>query len=121
MALSIVREISSSIRKSPFFSVMADETANQSNKEQAVIVTRYADDDLIAQEEFIGLSVVDSIDAATLTAVIKDCLLRMNLPLQNCRGQCYDGASSPKQVLQNKFQMRRAELFIHITMATPLI
>ena len=94
MALSIVREISSSIRKSPFFSVMADETADQSNKEQVVIVIRYADDDLIAQEEFIGLSVVDSIDAATLTAVIKDCLLRMNLPLHNCCGQCYDGASS---------------------------
>ena len=49
---------------------------------------------MIAQEEFIGLPVIDSKDAATLTAVIKDCLLRMNLPLHYCRGQCNDGASS---------------------------
>ena len=44
------------------------------------------DDDLNAQEEIIGFSVVDSIDASTLTAVIKDCLLRMYL---NCHDQCY--------------------------------
>lgn len=79
------------------------------------------DDDLIAQKEFIGLSVVDSIHAATLTA---HCLLRTNLPctiavvsvmmeLAVCQ--------EPKQVLQNKFLARRAELIIHIAMAMPLI
>lgn len=37
---------------------------------------------------------VSSIDSDTLTATITDCLLRMNLSLSNCRGQCYDGASN---------------------------
>lgn len=27
-------------------------------------------------------------------AVIKDTLLRMNLKIEHCRGQCYDGASA---------------------------
>ena len=37
---------------------------------------------------------VDSIDATTLTGVIKDCVLQMIFSLNNCRGQCYDGASN---------------------------
>ena len=36
---------------------------------------------------------VDGIDAKSLVTSIKDVLLRMGLPLSNCRGQCYDGAS----------------------------
>jgi len=35
---------------------------------------------------------VPSIDAKTLTSVIEDTLTRMNISLQNCRGQCYNGA-----------------------------
>ena len=30
----------------------------------------------------------------TIFSVIDDCLIRMDLSLQNCRGQCYDGAGS---------------------------
>ena len=45
-------------------------------------------------EEFTGLAKVPSIDANTLTETIEDSLLRMNLSLKNCRGQCYDGASN---------------------------
>ena len=44
-------------------------------------------------EDFVGLNVVESIDSAALTAVIKDVLVRMNLTLTKMRGQCYDGAS----------------------------
>ena len=42
----------------------------------------------------MGLYMVPSIDADTLVTVIKDCLVRMNLSLTKCRGQCYDGASN---------------------------
>ena len=33
------------------------------------------------------------IDANTLVSVIRDVLLRMNLSINKCRGQCFDGAS----------------------------
>ena len=50
--------------------------------------------DLQVYEEFLGLYHVASIDAATLTAAIKDVMIRLNLPVQKLRGQCYDGASA---------------------------
>jgi hypothetical protein len=43
--------------------------------------------------EFIGLYQTGSIQAQSLVAIIKDTLLRLNLKLELCRGQCYDGAS----------------------------
>lgn len=42
----------------------------------------------------VGIHCVDSIEADTLVATLKDTLLCMNLPIRNCRGQCYDGASN---------------------------
>ena len=73
---------------------MADETTHKSNSEQVVIVILHVDTELLVHEDFIGLSMVDSIDATTLTGVIKDCLLQMNFSSNNCRGQCYDGTSN---------------------------
>ena len=37
---------------------------------------------------------MDSITADSLTFHIKDALLRLNVQLSQCRGQCYDGASN---------------------------
>ena len=94
MALSVLRDIAQNIRNSVYYSIMADETTDVSNREQCVLVLRHVDDDHVAHEDFIGLYKVDSIDSNTLTKTIEDCLLRMNLSLKNCRGQCYDGASN---------------------------
>ena len=55
---------------------MADETTNMSNCEQVVVCLRWVSDTFEVHEEFIGLHVVESIDANTLVAVIKDVLLR---------------------------------------------
>ena len=55
---------------------------------------RWVDDDLNVHEEFIGLHEVPTIQTDVLVAVIKDCLLRLNLSLNKVRRQCYDGASN---------------------------
>ena len=94
MAFKILREITENIKISGFFLIMADETTVKSNREQVVIVIRHFDTELVAHEDFIGLNMVDSIDATTLKGVIKDCVLRMKFSLKNCRGQCYDEASN---------------------------
>nr|XP_034336066.1 zinc finger MYM-type protein 1-like [Crassostrea gigas] len=94
MALKILRDVAAHIREDGFILIMVDETTDQSNREQVVIVNRHVDSDLNVQEEFIGLCTVPSIDAATLTSVILDTLVRMNMSLSKCRGQCYDGASN---------------------------
>ncbi|XP_052818330.1 zinc finger MYM-type protein 1-like [Mya arenaria] len=95
MALGILtRKVAHSVLEDAFFTIMVDETTDVSNREQVVLVLRHVDSELNVQENFIGLYVVPSIDAQTITNVIKDTLLRMILQLSKCRGQCYDGASN---------------------------
>ncbi|XP_053398113.1 zinc finger MYM-type protein 1-like [Mercenaria mercenaria] len=94
MALGILRRVAANIGTNRFYSIMVDEATDQSNREQVVLVLRHVDSDLNVHEDFIGLYLVHSIDAQTLTNVIEDVLLRMNISLSNCRGQCYDGASN---------------------------
>lgn len=83
-----------SVFESNFFSLMVDETTDVSNREQVVLVLRHVDTELNVHEDFIGLHMVPGIEANTITNVIKDTLLRMKLNIQNCRGQCYDGAAN---------------------------
>ena len=92
MALHILRQISSDIAKNGFFSIMADECTDVANNEQFVICLRWVDSTLTDHEDVIGLYNVGTID--TLVTTIVNVLLRMNLKLTQCRGQCYDGASN---------------------------
>jgi len=95
MAQMVLIKITYKLHNATFFSIMADETTDGSNREQVVIVLRYVDDsDFSVHEEFIGLYSVPSIDSDTLVSILKDTLLRLNLPLSKVRGQCYDGASN---------------------------
>ena len=94
MALKILRQIAGFIQNGVWYSIMADEVTDSSNREQLIICLRWVDDHLAAHEEFIGLYSVDKIDAATLVHVIKDTLIRLNLKLADSRGQCYDGAAN---------------------------
>ena len=94
MALSVIRKITEMLHKSPFLTVMIDETTDVTNQEQVTIIIRWIKDDFEVNEEFIGLYAVPRIDAATLFSVIKDTLTRLNLSFRNIRGQCYDGCST---------------------------
>ncbi len=94
MAMHIARRLSQAIRTAACFTVMADECTDILNKEQFTICIRWVGNDLVDHEDFIGQYQVDSINAECLTHAIKDTLLRMNISLSNCRGQCYDGASA---------------------------
>lgn len=94
MALHILREVSHDIAEAHCFSVLADECTDCSNKEQFTVNIRWVDQHLKEHEDFIGLYQVSTIDADTLVSAIKDVLLRINVSISNCRGQCYDGASN---------------------------
>ena len=52
---------------------------------------RWVDKGFNTHEDFIRSYYVDNIKADTLVTVIKDVLIRLNIPLPNARGQCYDG------------------------------
>ena len=94
MALRILRDVAKDIHNSVYYTDMADETTAKSNREQVVFVIRHFSEDLVPHEKFIGLYKVPAIDANALTKTIEDCLVRMKLSQNECRGQCYDGASN---------------------------
>ena len=57
MAHKILRNINFRLHSASFFTIMADETTDASNKEQVVIVFRYVDNnDFSVEEEFLGLT-----------------------------------------------------------------
>ncbi|XP_027882815.1 zinc finger MYM-type protein 1-like isoform X1 [Xiphophorus couchianus] len=96
MSNSIVSEIADKIRNLPIFefAIIMDGTQDISGKEQESICLRYIDSDMKPHEEFIGLYSVSETTGKSLAAVVKDVLLRLNLPMHGLRGQTYDGAAN---------------------------
>ena len=79
-----------------FFPIICDEYTDISNKEQLTICIRWVDEQLKAHEDFFGFYNynIPDIGAETIVSAVKDVLLKLQLPLANCRGQCCDGASN---------------------------
>ena len=73
---------------------MVEETTDISTTEQVVIVLRWVGTDLDVHEDYIWLYSTDSICSGPLVNIVKDVLLWLNLSIENCRGQCYDGAAN---------------------------
>ena len=94
MAHACLRQVTTELQGAKHYTIMADETTNASNKEQLVIVFWYVDDELQVNEEFVDLYRLDTIDAKTIVAVLKDVTLILNLEIHKLSGQCYDGAST---------------------------
>ena len=59
-----------------------------------MLCIRSVKEDLSCCEFFIGLYQMAKIDSDSLVCAIKDTLLRMNIEISKCRGQCHDGASN---------------------------
>ena len=72
MAIYVLRKISNLLQKSPFLSIMIDETTNISNHEQVTVVLRRIDEKSNVFEEFLGMYHVTSIGAESVTTVVKD-------------------------------------------------
>ena len=116
MSNNIVRNIADQIRACKYYSIMVDETSDITNQEQATICIRYVKD-LECHEEFLGLYAIDDTTSETLFKIVLDVLLRLNLSLDNCRGQCYDGASAmsgKRKGLKTLIQQKNPKaLYVH--------
>ena len=93
------------------------------NKEQLTFCLRWIDENIEAHEDFIGFYQISNIEAVTITSAIKDALTRLQLSLNECRGQCYDGASNmlgkSQQESLNKFLIFNQKLSRRIAMHIP--
>ena len=73
---------------------MADETRNIHNQEQLVVCICWVNKPYKVCEDPVGLVSIPKTDAASILMALKDTLIRCGFPLELCRGQGYDGASS---------------------------
>ena len=94
MSNYILRQLLVSIREASMYSLIVDEATDISKKEQLCMCIRWVDKDFEIHEDPVELTNVPKTDAKTLSAVIKDSLIRFALPISQCRGQAYDGASN---------------------------
>lgn len=93
MAHHALRTLLTEIRKAQYYSIICDEVTDQARQHQIGTSIRWVDENFGIHEDFIELGLLSAGDAETITKTIKDCLCRMSLPIELCRGQCYDGAS----------------------------
>ena len=94
MALGMMRQIPANIQNATFFTIIADETVDVSNKKQLVICIRWIDDCFVIHKDFIGMHLLERTNADQVVAILKNALLRINLNTQRARGRCYDGAAT---------------------------
>lgn len=104
------------IQNAEFFSVILDETADITVKEQVSICFRFVTEQLESEELFVGFYETSNTTANALVD-LKDALKRFSLLIGKCRGQCYDGAvnvSGIRRGLQARVQeMEPRAMYIH--------
>ena len=93
---SLIKErILNEVKVSKFFVILADEAADVSNVEQMAMVLRFIDSNSHIGEEFLAFfPCVNGLSGASIAKTIEDWILSMDLDMQYCRGQCYDGAGN---------------------------
>ena len=114
----IVNNLSQEIRESKYFSIMSDEAADISNKENLSMVIRFLDSTKTVREEFVGFYLCED---ETTGAAIKDLIIGavadLRLSMDDCRGQCYDGAGNMSGRLNGASSLIRAEhdkaIYVH--------
>ena len=84
------------VQAAKWYTVLADEVTDVSNKEQLSFVLRYVDSDsLIIREDLVGFVECDTgISGWNLAGKIISSLQGLGLDLTNLRGQAYDGAGN---------------------------
>ena len=91
----IKSEIIGEIKKSKFFSILADEASDISNKEQMSLVLRYLDSNFLVKESFVGFIHCDTgLTGEHLSNTILKEIDSLGLSMDDCRGQGYDGAGA---------------------------
>ena len=89
---TIQSDILKEIKGAKYYSIMADEVTDCSNKEQLSLSVRYVTDGSV-KEMFLDFLELERITGQALSDAILQWLELNELPVADMRGQCYDGAS----------------------------
>ena len=95
------------------FVIVVEGTQDIQGKEQQCICVRYVTDAFQIEEEFLGLYNIESTSGLSISTMIIDVLIRLQLPIENLRSQTYDGAAN----MPGKFHSCQAEIKKHQLLA----
>ncbi len=91
----IRNKLTTEIKKATYFSVLADEASDCSNKEQMSFIIRFVDGNDEIREEFLEfVHCPKGIKGEQICELIKETVRKLGLDMRDCRGQGYDGAGS---------------------------
>ena len=117
MGQTLLRQLLDEIRKSLWFSILADEATDISYHEQLSLSIRWVDDDFTIHEDVLGLIQLPDTKSVTIFCAIKDVLIRCSLPLSQCRGQAFDGAANMSGIRNSVQALIKSEakhaLYVH--------
>lgn len=109
----IANDIVSKTNASKCFSILADKTSDIAGVEQLSLGVRFADfdnDKLVIREEFLGFVILKKFDARSISEAILEQCESLNLNMEYCIGQRYDGCSAMagkengvKSIIQRKY------------------
>ena len=91
----ILDKIIPDVKKAIYYSIIADEAHDKSNKELMSVCLRYFDSEFKIKESFVGyVHLINGLSGASIADAIIDFISSLGLDIQNCRGQGYDGAGA---------------------------
>jgi hypothetical protein len=90
----ITAKIVTEVKEAGMFSVLVDETADVSQREQVSLTFRIVSKEGEVVELFAGFVTTEALTGKGLAQVVKDFLTKLRLDLGMCRGQGYDGAAA---------------------------
>ena len=92
LAHKVLRSLISDLLSQRWFALLADETRDVSNREQLVVNLRWVSENYDINEDFFGLVKLDDTTANSIYLSLKNFLISLGIPFENCKGQGYDGA-----------------------------
>lgn len=98
LATSTRNLICDEIRRSQCFSIIMDSTQDITKLDQVSIVIRYVvinhnESSISVKESFLGFFVIEKHGAQDYEELITNILVKLDIDINKCRGQGYDGAS----------------------------
>ncbi|KAK3737215.1 hypothetical protein QZH41_011272, partial [Actinostola sp. cb2023] len=89
----IQRKIVQEIKDAKYYSILADE-ATSHNEEKLTIVMKFVNSQKEICEEFLEFKKLERTSGVAISTALLDTLRDLNIPIEDCRGQGYDGAAS---------------------------